>query len=637
MNRRLRSALFILVLALLALPAFAGVGVWTSLGPDGGPIFGLAVAPDDPDILYAGSLAGVFKSTDDGATWALASRGLFLQSAAVYQNAVAPGGVLYVSTGIGVFKTTDGAQTWVPVSAGLPGPAQTLAVDPRTPQRVWAGIGRGRIYLSTDGGATWSLRKKGLPNGPVTQLAVSADGAWVFAATSRGFYRSSDQGLSWLPTTGFRKQARINELVIDAEDPATLYAATTGGLYRSRNRGATWNRIAKNVFPLSVYLITIQGGRLYAAVFDQGIFLSTDGGTTWAPVQEQPEDTRFTALTASPEAVFAGTIGAGHPGGVYRSLDHGMSWEASRHGLAALLVSAVAVDPSNPDVLFAAAGNAGAFRSVDRGNTWEHLNLDIGEILFFYASDVLVDPSNPSDVYVSNVSGATFHRSEDGGDTWQEIAAPPFFQLAADRRTPGALWATGYDAVYHSANRGTTWVRVPLPESLSFRELGDIEVSPSDPPAAEVLWVAGAVFGEDDGRLLPRLYRSADAGRTWERRDHGLVGQAVASLALDPAAPDTLYAATDFGLFRSTDAGRTWTLRPPLVGKVTQVVTTPTAVYAFLTGFGVMRSTDQGNTWSPARRDLGAVLVLDLTVDPTDPRRLYAATATRGLFEYTQP
>lgn len=633
MSRTLR---ILVILALLALPAFAGVGAWTSLGPDGGPVFGLAVAPDDPDVVYAGTLAGVFKSTDGGQTWALASRGLLLQGAAVFQDAIAPGGVLYVSTGLGVFKTTDGAQTWVSVSSGLPGPAQTLAVDPGSPQRVWAGVGRGRVYLSTDGGASWSLRKKGLPNGPVTQLTVSPDGVRVFAATSRGFFRSSDQGLTWLSSTGFRRQALINEFVIDPEDPATLYAATTQGFYRSRNRGEVWNRVAKNMFPLSVSQVAIQGDRLYASVFNEGIFISSDGGTTWAPVREQPEDTLFTALAASPDTVFAGTIGAGHPGGVYRSLDHGMSWEAARKGLAALLVSAVAVDPSNPDVLFVAAGKAGAFRSVDRGATWEHLDLNVGELLFFYASDVLVDPSDSSKVYVANVSGATFHRSEDGGDTWRESAAPPFFQLAADLRTPGALWATGYDAVYHSGNRGTTWARFPLPESLIFEELGAIEVSPADP---EVLWAAGAVFGRD-GRLRPRLFRSADAGQTWERRDHGLVGKTVASLALDPAAPDTLYAATDFGLFRSTDAGRTWFLRPPLAGEVTQVVTaptTPTGVYAFLAGFGVMRSTDQGNTWSPARRDLGAVRVLDLAVDPSDPRRLYAASATRGLFEYTEP
>lgn len=623
-----------LCLLLLALPASAGVGAWTSLGPDGGPVFGIAVAPDDPDVLYAGTLAGVFKSMDGGATWTLASRGLFLQSAAIYQNAIGPGGVLYTSTGRGVFRTTDGAQTWVSVSNGLPGPAQTLAVDPRSAQRVWAGVGRGRVYLSADGGATWALRRKGLPNGPITQLAVSPDGAWVYAATTRGFYRSPDQGLSWGVGTGIGKQARINEFVIDEGNPASLYAATTGGFYRSRDRGATWNRIAKSVFPSAVNLVTTQGSRLYAAVFNEGIFASSDGGATWAPVPKQPKDLDFTAFAASPDALFPGTFGTrGRPGGVVRSLDHGMSWEEAREGFAALLVSAVAVDPSDPDVLFAAIGRAGAARSLDRGATWEHLDLKI-EDPFYYASDVLVDPSDPSNVYVSSLTGLDFQRSEDGGRTWQRIVqAPPFFQLAADRRTPGALWATSYDAVYHSTGSITSWARIPLPEKLTFEELGVLEVNPSDP---QVLWIGGAVFAKD-GAIRPRLFRSADAGRTWERRDHGIVGKAVTSVAIDPAAPDTLYAATDRGLFRSTDAGRTWSVRPPLVDQVTKVVTTPTAVYAFLAGFGVMRSTDKGATWSPARRDLGAVLVLDLVADPSDPRRLYAGTAARGLFEYTQP
>jgi len=79
---------------------------------------------------------------------------------------------------------------------------------------------------------------------------------------------------------------------------------------------------------------------------------------------------------------------------------------------------------------------------------------------------------------------------------------------------------------------------------------------------------------------------------------------------------------------------------PGLTGAVTEVETsptTPTTVYAFLSGFGVLRSTDGGNTWAPARRGLAPIPVLDLVVDPTDPHRLYAGTLTRSVFTYTEP
>ncbi|HEX3125804.1 MAG TPA: hypothetical protein VH394_00590 [Thermoanaerobaculia bacterium] len=625
-------ALVFLGLLPLALPASAGVGAWTPLGPEGGRVSGLAVAPDDPDVVYAGTKAGVFRSTDGGETWTFASRGLFLQRAAVFPGAAGPGGVLYVATERGVFRTTDGAQTWV-AAAGLPEPAQALAVDPLSPQRVWAAAGRRSVYLSRDGGATWTPRSTGLPDAFINQLAVSADGAWIYAATDRGFYRSSNRGLTWVPGAGFHRQAWLTHLAIDAHTPATLYATTghSGLLYRSRNHGATWSLVtAHGVLSQYVDQIAVQGDRVYAALFEKGIVVSLDGGDTWAPVEEQPEDVLVIAFVASPRALFVGAVGFGHAGGVYRSLDHGRSWEAFRAGLEALPVSGVEVHPSNPDILFVAAGYAGAFRSLDRGATWEHLDLKINDRNFYYASDVLVDPAYPSVVHVSNLEGGVSFESGDGGDTWQRRDELPVFRLAADRRTPGALWATGYQGLYNSASGP-----IELPETLKFAELGVLEVSPADPA---VLWVGGAVV-ETDGTLRPRLFHSADAGRTWERRDRGLAGKVVSSLAIDPAAPGTLYAATDSGLFRSTDGGSTW-IRSPLVGKVTQVVaapTHPTGVYAFLAGFGVMRSTDQGDTWSPASRGLSVTQVLDLAVDPNDPHRLYAGTASRGLFEYTQP
>ena len=151
------------------------------------------------------------------------------------------------------------------------------------------------------------------------------------------------------------------------------------------------------------------------------------------------------------------------------------------------------------------------------------------------------------------------------------------------------------------------------------------------------MWIAGTSQLAKK-KVQPRAFRSADGGLTWERRDTGIGGKTVLGLALDPAAPDTtLYAATDKGLYRSTDAGKTWKLLPGTAGEITQVATTPAAVYAFLTGFGLMRSVDRGQTWTPARTGLGALPVLDLTVDPHDPEHLYAGTLSRGLFEYTEP
>lgn len=619
----------ILALALLsALPAAAATGAWSPLGPDGGPAFSLAVDPDDPSTLYAGSDAGIHRTTDAGATWELASRGLPPQAAWIGQDTVAPGR-LYALTESGIFRSGDDARTWTRVEGRLPEPAHDLAVDPRVPNRLWAATTSRRLYFSADGGRSWAKR----PGSGIADLSISPAGDWLYANTaSQGFLRSSDQGKSWRPGQGIPKSAYVYDLAFDSGAPSTLYAATESGLHRSRDQGATWQRIAAEVFTGRVNQVEIQGGRIYAAA-TQGLFHSSDGGSTWtfgAPPRSQGE---VVALAASPDVVVAGAWQPYELGGVFRSLDRGITWEPAGQGFTALSVNAVAAAPSDPDILFAVAGWTDVFRSVDRGATWKQLGLGTLPAAYVHLTDILVDPSDVSILYATDLATSRLWRSVDGGDTFSTVpifSAPT--RLAFDPRKPGALWALGSQGVHHSADRGATWQKVG-PQVSKPLVLDDLEVDPRDP---QVLWIAGSSqLGR--GKVQPRIFRSADAGRTWERRDTGVAGKAVLDLALDPAAAGTVYAATDKGLYRSIDAGKTWKLLPGMAGEVTQVVTAPTGVYAFRTGVGVVRSADRGQTWTQARNGLGTLPVLDLAVDPGDPRHLYAGTLGQGLFEYTEP
>jgi photosystem II stability/assembly factor-like uncharacterized protein len=621
------------ILALSALPAAAAVGAWSPLGPEGGPALSLAVDPDDPSIVYAGSEAGILKSTDAGATWDLASRGLLLQAASIGQDTVAMGR-LYALTETGIFRSSDDAQSWARIEGSLPEPVHDLAADPHLPNRLWAVTNLSHLYFSSNGGRSWTKRTIAGIAG-LNDLVISPAGDWLYANSSpQGLLRSSDLGTSWRPTQGIPKTAYVYDFAFDPGAPSTLYAAATDGLYRSLDKGATWQRIAAAVFSGAVAQVEVQGGRIFAAA-TQGLFHSSDSGSTWTfggPPRSQGE---VVALAASPDVVFAGAWRPYELGGVFRSLDRGITWEPAQQGFAAVAVNAFAVAPADPDILYAVAGWSDVFQSLDRGATWELLNLGTLPGSYIHLTDILVDSSDAT-VYLTDLATSRLLRSVDGGVTFSTVqifAAPE--QLALDPRTPGALWGVGFYGVHHSADRGKTWQKVGPKVSRPVR-LHEIEVDPRDP---KVLWTAGSA-SLAHGRLQPRIFRSADGGRTWERRDTGVGGKSVFSLALDPAAPNTLYAATDKGLYRSIDAGKTWKLLPGMAAEVTRVVTaptTPTAVYAFLTGFGVVRSTDRGQTWTPARSGLGALPLLELVVDPGDPRHLYAGTATRGLFEYTQP
>ena len=150
----LAKCLLISLLALLMIPGWsnsvsAGFNVWTSNGPEGGIINALAVDPQTPDIIYAGTGGGVFKSTDGGASWSAFNNGLtntIVQVLAVDPQTPA---TLYSGTWVGgVFKTTDGGVSWSAINHGLTNTVvQALALDPQTPAIIYAGTWGGGVFF----------------------------------------------------------------------------------------------------------------------------------------------------------------------------------------------------------------------------------------------------------------------------------------------------------------------------------------------------------------------------------------------------------------------------------------------------------------------------------------------------------
>jgi len=216
---RLVCALTILMTLLPATPADAGLDQWTTNGPDdAGPLLSLAVDPNIPAIVYAGTghagmlIGTVFKSTNGGGNWAPANTGLpdvFVRALAIDPQATS---TIYAGTSgafigpvfRGMFKSIDGGMSWTPL-ASTPAPASvvSVAIDPQNPAIVYAGTANlppDTLFKSTNGGTTWAPMSTGLPNGIVNAIAVDPlTSSTVYAGTQFGLFKSINGGASWTP------------------------------------------------------------------------------------------------------------------------------------------------------------------------------------------------------------------------------------------------------------------------------------------------------------------------------------------------------------------------------------------------------------------------------------------------------
>ena len=555
-------------------------------------------------------------------------------------------GTIYAGTlESGLFKSTDWGRRWVPSSSGLPSAGyrvvDDVVVDPHVPGRLFAAAGVGGVFASFDGGATWKPRSRGLPAAAVYALAVEARSGRLWAGTATGeILTSVDRGATW--TLSARGLARVLALAVDPDRPGLVIAGTGIGLYRTANRGRSWVRVGGAVLgPVPSVAYQPAQRRFYAAVA-KGIAISGDGSLLWIPVGLPDPD--VLALAAGPQAVYAGTLGAFRLGGVFRSQDGGFTWSFRSRGLSTLPVAGLAVDPVDPERLYVSVPRLGIFRSADRGASWTRLPIPsaaVDEVSMI--SRILLDPVRPSTIYVN--LGCSILRSDDGGDTWRLVVPEPvrcFDTLALDPRGPDALWGGNANTldfeqggIFHSADGGVTWTSSPgFPKFFGAR---DVAVHPSDP---EIVLAAGTAIAHirPTVELGPQIFRTVDGGDTWrdlwsDFRD--FTEAAAVQVALDPAEPATVYAAiVPGGLYRTAN-GSSWTL--VLDKEVHFAAATSTAVYAATALGDVLRSEDGGETWTSIRRGLGWRVVTRLTVDPHDPRRLYAATETGGVYTFTEP
>ncbi|MCA1568181.1 MAG: DUF4214 domain-containing protein [Acidobacteria bacterium] len=329
------STLFLLTQTAAGVPgsdrvAPQAIGRWSSSGPElGAEAMAVAVDPSRPHVVYAGTLRGVYKSTDSGLSWSPAREGLGELEVAALAIDPTNTNVIYAGTinnigspNSGVFKSTDAGGSWNVMNTGMRGTSiNVLAVDPVNSNNVYAGTSFGAgIYKSTNGGASWNLASNGVggPNSIYALVINPTNPQIVYAGVGlqlgRGVYKSIDGGANWVLSSRGLPPNDILALALDPIDTNTLYAGTmNGGIYKSTDAAANW-QAANAGLPASAYVTSLavvpaEPNVVYAALNFRGVFRSTDRGVNWNSFSDGLPDTFLGALATDPSgrSIYVGT------------------------------------------------------------------------------------------------------------------------------------------------------------------------------------------------------------------------------------------------------------------------------------------------------------------------------------------
>ena len=302
-----------------------GAGIWRS--PDGGgswervrpsrypenDVRALAVHPQEPNVLYAGTDSGIYRSEDRGANWQhLDSPMNSMHTWALAIDPVEPDTIFAGTKPSAVFRSRDAGQRWEKLSVDLVEecPAvviprvTALVVDPEDHHTVWLGVEVDGVHRSLDGGDTWTAIGGGLDDPDIHGLAISrGQPKTVLASTPREVFASQDTGESW-HRLGVMQQfpySYTRPIVVKEDNPQVMFVGhgqiaspTIGCVERSEDGGKTWETLPLPGEPNSYILCFATHPSdpnlvLASSIFGQ-LFYSGDGGGSWQKIrQEFPE------------------------------------------------------------------------------------------------------------------------------------------------------------------------------------------------------------------------------------------------------------------------------------------------------------------------------------------------------------
>jgi len=607
----------------------------------------LIVDSRDSKIIYTSghrhkAPGGFFKTTDGGATWTEAKE---LNKESIHSMVQSPSdpNVILVGTINGVWISDNSGDDWKKISSEtMPINIGSLAIDPRTADTIYAGTWW-RAYKSTDSGKNWRLIKDGMiDDSDVFAITINKDNPnHIVASACSGIYESMNKGEKWSKIQGIPSQSRrTRDILQHPSRPKTIYAATTEGFWMTSDGGKTWAMTSqRNLEINSIAVHPENPDKVFIGTNNYGVMVSIDGGKNFKTTNDN-FSSRFTySVTVdiqNPNRLYATTHNTATGGGfVFISADGGATWQQAKNlDIARVSPYAFLQDRLNPDTIYLGT-NVGMFRSLDRGYNWTQLlppkppvvkkkvvagkktarksvraNAPVVKVVAPIVPTVPTDPSVPALIPALGEKIKVLARSEDGMN--------------------GILAGTD-KGIYRTYDLAKGWEKISFGEGLDH----SVFVIYSSPQQPETIWVGTGISG---------VIVSRDNGKSWQKVPGVPENVPVSSITIDPKNQENIYVGTTQTLYLSRDGGKTWIRRGgnlPL-GNYTSILINPNdskeifVSSSLETDGGIFFSDDLGSNWKridskdmklPSRR------IWAMTFDPNDSNRIFAGTHSAGVYK----
>jgi photosystem II stability/assembly factor-like uncharacterized protein len=550
---------------------------WTHIGLDNTRQIGrILVDPRNPDIVFVAALGhayganserGVYRSTDGGAVWQK---------------------VLYKSEDIGAIDLAFDPQNSRTIYAALWNTR-------RPPWSIYPpsyGPGSG-IFKSTDGGDTWQQLTVGLPTERVGRIGIAlapTNSNLIYAiidAKVGGIYRSDDAGVSWRKMSDEKRiwgrGWYFCNVVVDPKDPETVYVSNTS-LYRSTDGGKNWTPIrgapgGDDYHQLWIYP---DDPKRMILASDQGTIVTEDGAATWSSWYNQPTAQLYHVAADYRFPYWA--TGAQQDSGAVGVPARSGHTEISMHDWTGICAGDeagyTAPDPLHPEILFGDNLTKCNVITGELRNVSPELSRK-GPFRRTWTLPLVFSEADPHALYFSD---QFLFKTLDGGNTWAQISpdltrenpgvpsnldeATAADAPAGKRRgviytiapspipaSPDLIWIGTDDGyIEKTLDGGKSWQNVTPPELTPWSKIVMMQASHFDENEAYAAVDRHRLEDND-----PYIYRTRDAGKTWQRITNGLpAGVYMQTVKEDSKRKGLLFAGTELGVYVSFNDGDEW-------------------------------------------------------------------------------